>query len=84
MVEAQGIDRSAGGEHLTIDEGKSILSGASASGEPIAIADLANVADFPMRDAAVEAGLSFGPVVPLVDQQGVLGGGTPAPNFRPA
>src|SRR6266851_3467968 len=66
MVEAQGIDRSAGGEHLTIDEGKSILSGASASGEPIAIADLANVADFPMRDAAVEAGFHSVLVVPLV------------------
>jgi class 3 adenylate cyclase/HAMP domain-containing protein len=73
MVEAQGIDRSAGGEHLTLDEGKSILGGASASGEPIAIADLANVADFPMRDIAVEAGFHSVLVVPLVDQQGVLG-----------
>jgi class 3 adenylate cyclase/HAMP domain-containing protein len=73
MVEAKGIDRSVEGEHLTIDEGKSILSGASASGEPIAIPDLANVADFPMRDAAVEAGFHSVLVVPLVDQQGALG-----------
>jgi len=73
MVEAQGIDRSAEGEHLTIDEGRSILGGASASGEPIAIPDLANVADFPMRDAAMEAGFHSVLVVPLVDQQGVLG-----------
>ncbi len=73
MVEAKGIDRSVEGEHLTIDEGKSILSGASASGEPIAIADLANVADFPMRDIAVEAGFHSVLVVPLLDQQGALG-----------
>src|SRR5437660_1798206 len=73
MVEAKGIDRSVEGEHLTIDEGKSILSGASASGEPIAIPDLANVPDFPMRDAAIEAGFHSVLVVPLVDQQGALG-----------
>jgi len=73
MVEAKGIDRSVEGEHLTIDEGKSILSGAAASGEPIAIPDLANVPDFPMRDAAIEAGFHSVLVVPLVDQQGALG-----------
>jgi class 3 adenylate cyclase/HAMP domain-containing protein len=73
MVEAKGIDKSAEGEHLTIDEGKSILSEAAATGEPIAIPDLANVADIPMRDAAVDAGFQSVLVVPLVDQQGVLG-----------
>jgi class 3 adenylate cyclase/HAMP domain-containing protein len=73
MVEAKGIDRSVEGEHLTIDEGKSILSGAAASGEPIAIPDLANVPDFPMRDAAIDAGFHSVLVVPLVDQQGALG-----------
>jgi class 3 adenylate cyclase/HAMP domain-containing protein len=73
MVEAKGIDRSVEGEHLTIDEGKSILSGAAASGEPIAIPDLANVPDFPMRDAAIEAGFHSVLVVPLVDKQGALG-----------
>jgi class 3 adenylate cyclase/HAMP domain-containing protein len=73
MVEAQGIDKSVEGEHLTIDEGKSILSEAAASGEPIAIPDLALVADIPMRDAAIDAGFQSVLVVPLVDQQGALG-----------
>src|SRR5258707_7075594 len=73
MVEAQGIDKSVEGEHLTIDEGKSILSEAAASGEPIAIPDLTHVADIPMRDAAIDAGFQSVLVVPLVDQQGALG-----------
>jgi class 3 adenylate cyclase/HAMP domain-containing protein len=73
LVEAKGIDKSAEGEHLTIDDGKSMLSEAAATGEPIAIPDLANVADFPMRDIALDAGFQSVLVVPLVDQQGALG-----------
>jgi class 3 adenylate cyclase/HAMP domain-containing protein len=73
MVEAKGIDKSVEGEHLTIDEDKSILSAAAASGEPIAIPDLTDVADIPMRDVVVDAGFQSVLVVPLRDQQGVLG-----------
>jgi class 3 adenylate cyclase/HAMP domain-containing protein len=73
LVEAKGIDKSADGEHLTIDEGKSILSEAARRGEPIAISDLASAANVPLRDAAIAAGFHAVLVVPLVDQQGVLG-----------
>jgi class 3 adenylate cyclase/HAMP domain-containing protein len=73
LVEANGIDKSADGEHLTIAEGQSILSEAAASGEPIAIPDFANIADIPLRDVAIAAGFQAVLVVPLVDQQGVLG-----------
>jgi class 3 adenylate cyclase/HAMP domain-containing protein len=73
LVEAKGIDKSAEGEHLSIDDGKSMLSEAAATGEPIAIPDLTNVADFPMRDIAIDAGFQSVLVVPLVDQQGALG-----------
>jgi class 3 adenylate cyclase/HAMP domain-containing protein len=73
MVEAKGIDKSAKGEHLIIEEGKSILSAAAESGEPIAIPDLTDVTDIPMRDVVVDAGFQSVLVVPLRDQQGVLG-----------
>jgi len=73
LVEANGIDQSAEGEHLTIDEGKSILSEAARTGEPIAIPDLASTADTPLRDVTIAAGFHAVLVVPLVDQQGVLG-----------
>jgi class 3 adenylate cyclase/HAMP domain-containing protein len=73
LVEAKGIDRSADGEHLTIDEGKSILSEAAKRAEPIAISDLANAADVPLRNVAIAAGFHAVLVVPLVDQQGALG-----------
>src|SRR5205814_7026869 len=42
-------------------------------GEPIAIADLNLAADHLLRDVAIEAGFHSVLVVPLVDQQGVLG-----------
>ncbi|MBV9558879.1 MAG: GAF domain-containing protein, partial [Bradyrhizobium sp.] len=73
LVEADGIDKSAEGEHLTIDEGASILSEAAKSGEPVAIADLAQAGDLFLRDVAVAAGFHSVLVVPLVDLQGVLG-----------
>jgi class 3 adenylate cyclase/HAMP domain-containing protein len=73
LVEAKGIDESADGEHLTIDESKSILSEAAKHGEPIAIPDLASAANVPLRDVAIAAGFHAVLVVPLVDQQGVLG-----------
>jgi class 3 adenylate cyclase/HAMP domain-containing protein len=73
LVEAEGIDRSAEGAHVTIDQGENILSDAAKSGEPIAIADLDHAAEQPLRDVAVDAGFHSVLVVPLVDQQGTLG-----------
>lgn len=73
LVEADGIDKSADGAHVAIDEGENILSDAAKSGEPIAMADLDRAAGQPLRDAAVDAGFHAVLVVPLVDQQGTLG-----------
>ncbi|MGX4768635.1 adenylate/guanylate cyclase domain-containing protein [Bradyrhizobium guangdongense] len=73
LIEAKGIDKSAEGVHVTIDEGANILSHAAASGEPIAIADLDHAAEQPLRDVAVAAGFHSVLVVPLLDQQGTLG-----------
>lgn len=73
LVEANGIDKSADGAHVTIDEGQNILSDAAASGEPIALADLDHAAEQPLRDVALDSGFHSVLVVPLVDQQGTLG-----------
>ncbi len=73
LVEAGGIDKSVEGEHRVIDEGDSVLGDAAARGEPIAIPDLAAVADIRLRNVVVEAGFHAVLVAPLVDQQGVLG-----------
>lgn len=73
LVEAGGIDKQAEGAHLTIEEGESLLSEAARSGEPVAIPDLAQAADQPLRDVAITAGFHSVLVVPLVDQQGILG-----------
>lgn len=73
LVEADGIDQSAEGNHVTIDEGENILSDAARSGEPIAMADLDQATEQPLRDVAVKAGFHAVLVVPLVDQQGTLG-----------
>jgi len=73
LVEANGIGKSAEGAHVTIDEGENILSDSAGSGEPIALADLDDATEQPLRDAAVNAGFHSVLVVPLVDQQGTLG-----------
>jgi class 3 adenylate cyclase/HAMP domain-containing protein len=73
LVESNGIDKSADGAHVTIDEGENILSDAAASCEPIALADLDHAAEQPLRDVAIDAGFRSVLVVPLVDQQGTLG-----------
>ncbi|WP_291684277.1 adenylate/guanylate cyclase domain-containing protein [Bradyrhizobium sp.] len=73
LTEAIGIDKAAEGAHLAIDEASSVLGKAAASGEPVAISDLATSADHLLRDVAVAAGFHSVLVVPLVDQQGVLG-----------
>jgi class 3 adenylate cyclase/HAMP domain-containing protein len=73
LVEAGGIDKTTEGEHLTIDEGDSILSEAARTGEPVAVPDLSLATDHLLRDVAITAGFHSVLVVPLVDQQGVLG-----------
>jgi class 3 adenylate cyclase/HAMP domain-containing protein len=73
LSEAIGIDRSAEGGHLAIDEAGSPLGEAAERAEPIAIPNLDAMADHPLRDAAVAAGFHSVLVVPLVDQKGVLG-----------
>ncbi|MBW7973604.1 adenylate/guanylate cyclase domain-containing protein [Bradyrhizobium sp. BR 10289] len=73
LVESNGIDKSAEGAHVTIDQDDNILSDAARSGEPIAIADLDHATGQPLRDVAVNAGFHSVLVVPLIDQQGTLG-----------
>jgi class 3 adenylate cyclase/HAMP domain-containing protein len=73
LAEAIGIDKSAEGAHLAIDEGSSVLGEAATKGEPIAIPDLNEAADHLLRDVAVSAGFHSVLVVPLVDQKGILG-----------
>jgi class 3 adenylate cyclase/methyl-accepting chemotaxis protein len=73
LTEAIGIDKDAEGAHQAIDEGGSVLGEAANKGEPIAIPDLADAGDHLLRDVAVAAGFYSVLVVPLVDQQGILG-----------
>ena len=73
LTEAIGIARAAEGAHLSIDEAGSALGEAATTGEPLAIPDLSQAADHLLRDVAVAAGFNSVLVVPLVDQQGVLG-----------
>src|SRR6201987_1877794 len=73
LAESIGIDKSAQGKHLSIDEDQTVLGEAAKMGEPIAIADLFSAAETPLRDVAIAAGFHSVLVVPLVDQQGVLG-----------
>ncbi|MBV8927213.1 MAG: HAMP domain-containing protein [Bradyrhizobium sp.] len=73
LVEADGIDKSIEGRHQVIDEAGSMLGDAASRGEPIAVPDLNSAADHLLRNIAVEAGFQAVLVVPLVDQQGVLG-----------
>jgi class 3 adenylate cyclase/HAMP domain-containing protein len=73
LTEAIGIDKAAEGKHRTIDQDSSVLGEAAARGEPVAIPDLADAAEQPLRDLAVETGFHSVLVVPLVDQKGILG-----------
>jgi adenylate cyclase len=70
-----GVDASSerASAYATIGEASSILGDAAARGRPIAVADLAAAADHPLKDLALAAGFHSVLVVPLVDQQGVLG-----------
>jgi class 3 adenylate cyclase/HAMP domain-containing protein len=73
LTEAIGIDKSSERARLAIDAGGSVLDDAADTGEPVAIPDLADAADHPLRDVAIAAGFHSVLVVPLVDQQGILG-----------
>jgi class 3 adenylate cyclase/HAMP domain-containing protein len=73
LTEAIGIDKSTGQARLAIDADGSVLGDAAASGEPVAIPDLADAADHPLRNVAIAAGFHSVLVVPLVDQKGILG-----------
>ena len=73
LAESIGIDKTAPGQHLAIDEDATVLGDAARKGEPIAITDLAGAAENLLRDVAVTAGFHSVLVVPLVDQTGVLG-----------
>src|SRR5262249_20343565 len=73
LVEAGGIDKAAEGPPQTPDEDTTVLGRAAATGEPITIPDLSLADEFFLRDVAVQAGFHAVLVVPLVDQQGVLG-----------
>jgi class 3 adenylate cyclase/HAMP domain-containing protein len=73
LAEAIGIDRDVEGGHLAVDEEASMLGEAARTGEPVAIPDLTDATDMLLRDVAIAAGFHSVLVVPLVDQQGVLG-----------
>jgi class 3 adenylate cyclase/HAMP domain-containing protein len=73
LTEAIGIDKAAEGGHRAIDEAGSPLGEAAAKAEPISIPNLDATAEHPLRDMAVEAGFHSVLIVPLVDQQGILG-----------
>src|SRR6516225_4266227 len=73
MIEADGIDKSAEGAHRAIDADETVLGFAAKTGEPIAVPDLDQAAEGPLRDVALQAGFHAVLVVPLVDQQGTLG-----------
>jgi class 3 adenylate cyclase/HAMP domain-containing protein len=73
LTEAIGIDKSTEGKHLAIDADNSPLGEAAAKGEPIAIPNLDEAPDQPLRDVVIEAGFHSVLVVPLVDQKGILG-----------
>lgn len=73
LTEAIGIDKAAEGGHRAIDEAGSPLGEAAANSEPISIPNLDATSEHPLRDMAVEAGFHSVLIVPLVDQQGILG-----------
>ncbi|QDW36173.1 HAMP domain-containing protein [Bradyrhizobium sp. KBS0727] len=73
LTEAIGIDSADEGGHRAIDEAGSPLGDAAANSEPISIPNLDATSEHPLRDMAVDAGFHSVLVVPLVDQQGILG-----------
>ncbi|WP_076864672.1 adenylate/guanylate cyclase domain-containing protein [Bradyrhizobium mercantei] len=73
LTQSIGIKSAADGGHRAIDADHSPLGEAAAKGEPLAFPDLTDQPDHPLRDVVVGAGFHSVLIVPLVDQQGVLG-----------
>jgi class 3 adenylate cyclase/HAMP domain-containing protein len=73
LVEANGIDKASEGEHRVLDADSGPLGDAVRTGEPVAVAELIDVSEHPLRNVAVAAGFHAVLFTPLVDQQGVLG-----------
>ncbi|MGF6312952.1 class 3 adenylate cyclase/HAMP domain-containing protein [Bradyrhizobium sp. i1.8.4] len=73
LTQSIGIDGEVEGHHRAIDAADSPLGEAAANGEPLAFPDLTGRPDHPLRDVVVGAGFHSVLMVPLVDQQGVLG-----------
>ncbi|OKO70741.1 adenylate/guanylate cyclase domain-containing protein [Bradyrhizobium sp. NAS96.2] len=73
LTQSIGIDSEAEGHHRAIDADNSPLGEAAAKGEPLAFPDLTDQPKYPLRDVVVGAGFHSVLIVPLVDQQGVLG-----------
>ncbi|MBI5131692.1 MAG: GAF domain-containing protein [Rhodopseudomonas palustris] len=75
LAEAKGIDATSdrAAAYASIDADGSVLGDAAASGQPIAIPDLAAAPDHPLKELAIAAGFASVLVVPLLDQQGALG-----------
>lgn len=75
LVESIGIDApdAAPTRYLVIDEEGSVLGQAATTGQPIDISDLADAPEHPLNAVAAAAGFNSVLVVPLGDQQGILG-----------
>jgi class 3 adenylate cyclase/HAMP domain-containing protein len=74
LVQAIGITPPRpDGQPLTIDGEGNALGRAADSGQSLEIADLDAEGSYPMRDAALAAGFHSVLIVPLLDQQGILG-----------
>jgi class 3 adenylate cyclase/HAMP domain-containing protein len=75
LAESTGIDQSLGltGEDLTAGQDDSIFGEAAASGRPIVVADIGEAADRKLKHVALAAGFHSALVVPLLDQQRILG-----------
>jgi class 3 adenylate cyclase/HAMP domain-containing protein len=67
------VDGTAPNEHLLVAAEGSVLGQAAASGQPIVISDLADASEHPLNAIAATAGFGSVLVVPLADQQGILG-----------
>jgi class 3 adenylate cyclase/HAMP domain-containing protein len=74
LAQATGIiPPRQGDQPLTIEDDGNALGKAAATGQPIEIADFAAEPEHPMREAALAAGFNSVLIVPLLDQQGILG-----------
>jgi adenylate cyclase len=75
LAEASGLDRSSieAIKAVSISSDDPVFGHAASEREAIAIPDVANSADYPLRDPALAAGFNSVLVVPLVGQEDVLG-----------